>query len=488
MINKLIIIGIDGLDIDVIQQYRSVLPNISKLITINPSTSLRSVFPADTVPAWSTVYTGMDPSEHGIINFVNVGVKDNTYRPLEFNDNDFIGKTFWDKLNRDGKSCAVILPMNIKKGWEIDGLMITQPLNGKINVYPQAKEDVYKPCASLLGTEGKFTSNSSLGALKEEFFSKQEEEFRLTKLAIENETCDVLFSYFSTTDGVQHDFWKHCDTKHPHYPGDNIHQDVIKEMYIRMDECVGEIIELQPYTPLLIFSDHGHGARPVYLARINEMLKRGGYLSPKVANGNIGPKKKMKKLLKKTALAIVKKVGLPKVGIKIAKKFPIWKNLFASGSDFDWSKTVAYLSDLSALKNYSYGGIRISEFVEDKDALADEIINYLEQFEISEGKKPLFQWIRRTNTFYKGKYLSRYPEIIFQMDERYGGEWELGERLLDDQGFMFAISPGGHRWNTATLLSNKSCLEKKRYEMDELYDLIIKMVGQENIDIAKNLS
>lgn len=476
MVNKLIVLGIDGMDRDVIDRYWNDLPNIQKLINQNPQTTLRSVFPADTTPAWSTIYTGMDPTEHGIINFVNVGAKNNTYKPLVFDDTAFKGKTFWDELNRRGYSCAVVLPMNIKEGWDINGLMITRPNEGAMKVYPESKTSVYAPKVNILGTEGKFTTEASLPGLRDEFFSKVEEEYRLTKKVIENEDVDMLFAYFSTTDGIQHDFWRHCDPNHPAYPGKNQHENVIRDMYVRMDEYIGEIIAMQPDTPVLVLSDHGHGARPVYVARINEMLKRGGYLVPKASGKSGSGKKSLKKILKKTAIKTVKSIGLPKWAMKLAKKFPVWKRLFASGNDFDWDKTVAYLSDLSALKNYSYGGIRLSESVVEKDKLADEIIEYLSKIQIESENKPLFWWIKRTNTFYHGQYLNKYPEIIFQMDERYGGEWELGEKLLDDTGFMYAMSPGGHRWNTAVLFGNNIKLQEKRYEMTELYGIILDLI------------
>ena len=117
MVRKLIILGIDGMDWDVIVRYKDKLPNLYGLMQKNNYPHLRSVFPADTTPAWSTIYTGLDPSEHGIINFVNVGAKENTYKPLVFDDSAFKGKAFWDVLNKQGLSCAVILPMNIKEGW-----------------------------------------------------------------------------------------------------------------------------------------------------------------------------------------------------------------------------------------------------------------------------------------------------------------------------------------------------------------------------------
>ncbi len=479
MIKKLIVLGIDGMDWDVIQRYKDDMPNLYRMMKKNGFPRMRSVFPADTTPAWSTIYTGLDPSEHGIINFVNVGAKDNTYKPLVFDDSVFKGRTFWDVLNRNGLSCAVILPMNIKEGWEIDGLMITRPNEGKINVYPETKADLYQPNEQVLGTEGKFTSEASLPGLRDEFFAKVDEETRLTRLVMENENVDVLFSYFSTTDGIQHDFWRHCDPNHPEYPGHNEHENVIRDMYIYMDNFVGEVMRKQPDTPLLIISDHGHGARPVYVARINELLRRGGYLVPK-GNGEVSKpsiKKRIKKFIKKTAIGIVKGIGLPKWAMKLAKKFPVWKGLFASGADFDWNHTKAYLSDLSALKNYSYGGIRLNDNVADKDALADEIIDYLKQIKIDGEEKHLFEWLVRTNTFYHGQYLNKYPEIIYQMDERWGGEWELGKDVFEKGGFMYMMSPGGHRWRTALIAGNHIEFNRNQYEMTDIFDVIMNAVN-----------
>ena len=475
MVKKLIILGIDGMDRDVVLRYREDLPNLYGMLERQGLPRLNSVFPADTTPAWATIYTGLDPSEHGVINFVNIGAKENRYRPTVFQDSVFKGRTFWDKLNEKGLSCAVILPMNVREGWDINGLMITRPQEGKIRVYPESRASVYCPRADILGTEGKFTSESALPGLRDEFFAKAEEEIRLTRLAIEQEDVDVLFAYFSTTDGIQHDFWRHCDPTHPEYPGSNPYEHVIRDMYIRMDGFIGEISRKQPETPLLVLSDHGHGPRPVYAVRINELLRRGGYLTPKGSSGSEKRtvKKTVKRTLKKAALGFVKHVGLPSWALKAARKFPVWKSLFASSGDFDWSKTQAYLSDLSALKNYSYGGIRLNETVADKDALADEIIEYLRQITIEGEDTPLFQWIVRTNTYYHGAYLNKYPEIIYQMDERWGGEWELGGSLFLRTGHVNLMSPGGHRWRTAVIAGNKLDLSRPQYEMTDIYRIIM---------------
>ena len=289
MTKKLLIFGIDGMDLDVVKRYQDHLPNLTAMLKENGDPTLRSVFPADTTPAWATIYTGNDPSEHGIINFVNVGAKDNGYNPFEFDDSALKGKTFWDRLNAKGYSCAVLLPMNIKVGYEINGPMITRPYDGKMFVYPESKKELYSPRLDILGTEAKFTSEDALPKLRDEFFNKVNEEMRLTRLAVENEDVDVLFSYFSTTDGIQHDFWRHCNPDHPDYPGENEFENTIRDMYIVMDSFIGEMAEACPEAKILVMSDHGHGARPVYTVKINELLKRGGYLVPKEKNSAAKP-------------------------------------------------------------------------------------------------------------------------------------------------------------------------------------------------------
>lgn len=477
MVKGLIVIGIDGMDYDVVRRHEDILPNIAGLMRDNGYPRLRSVFPADTTPAWSTIFTGKDPSEHGIINFVNMADRENRYKPVSFDDDAFRGKTFWDRLGDDDFKCAVLFPMNIKQGWDINGIMITRPYNGKISVHPETKRSVYEPCESILGTEMKFTSESRLGELRDDFIAKATEEFRITKAVVENEDTDMLFTYFSTVDGIQHDFWRHYDKTHPEYTGETEFANVIPDMYRLVDGFVGEIASMCPNTPILVISDHGHGARPVYVARLNEMLRRGGFLAP---NGSGAGEHRggVKKLVKRTALGFVKRFGLPKAAVRLAKRIPVWKSLFASSADFDWNKTVAYLSDLSALKNYSYGGIRLradaAKTEEERDALCDSIIAYLKDIRIPDEDIPAFLWIRRTNTLYRGKYLERYPEIIFQLDERYGADWNLGESLFEKKGgFMHKLSPGAHRYETAVIGARGVALDRDRYEMTDIYDIII---------------
>ena len=471
MIRKLIVLGVDGMDRDVVCRLGDRLPNLKALMCKNGFPRLRSTFPADTTPAWSTVYTGLDPSEHGILNFINPGAQADAYQPLHFDDSAFRGRCFWDVLNREGMTCAVVLPMNIRQGWPINGLMITRPDGGDIHVYPENRRDFYRPRAEILSTEGSFVPERNLNALKLQYAARLEEEMRLTRLAVQHEEADVLFAYFSSIDGVQHDFWRHFDESHPEYPGPNAYGSAIPDMYMRMDKFIAALMELQPETALLVVSDHGHGPRPLRSVRINELLRRNGFLSP--AGRERASQQRAKARLRSFAVQAVRRCGMPGWALRLAKRFPLWKRIFVSGRDFDWAKTQACLSDLSAVKNYSYGGIRISSHVADKDALADEIIARLSELQCEDGSGPLFQWIARTNTIYSGPFLYRYPEIIYQMDERYGGEWSLGENIFEKSAGMHSISPGGHRWRSAVLAANALDFSRSQYEMTDICGMIL---------------
>lgn len=464
------VLGIDGMDYDVVSRNIDKLPNLSSMLDREGRSCIKSIFPPDTTPAWATIFTGMDPSEHGIINFINKGDKENRYRPLEINDSLFKGKTFWDKCNEMGLRTVVLFPINIYPGWEINGLMITR--GSKDTKVWSDRGNEYNPNGKLLSLDGKFNSTKKLGSLLKELNEKLDEEYRIAKETLLKEEWDMFYVYFSTLDAVQHIFWKYCDENHPDFPGKNKYFNAILDMYIKMDKYIGELMSENESIDVIILSDHGHGARPVYIARINEMLFRESFLYKKKNNGN-SMNNKIKSILKRVVINSIKKFGMPSIVLSVAKKVPVWKKLFASSSEIDFSRTEAYLSDLSAIKNYSFGGIRINDSVKDKEAVADKVINSLENVKIDGEEKKAFNWIGKREELYQGEMIEKFPEILFQLDERYGAEWEFGEKLFEKKGYMHELSPGSHRWNTAVYFTNNNKLYRKDIRLEEIYSIVI---------------
>jgi len=70
---KVVLLGFDGMDFDLTTDLikQGHLPNLKKLADQGGFSPLLSVFPPDSIPSWITVYTGLDPSEHGILEHVN---------------------------------------------------------------------------------------------------------------------------------------------------------------------------------------------------------------------------------------------------------------------------------------------------------------------------------------------------------------------------------------------------------------------------------
>ena len=80
-INKLVIIGLDGMDPALTEKYMSEgkLPNLKKIKAIGAYTRLQTTTPAISPVAWSSFMTGSNPSKHNIFDFLSRDPK--TYLP-----------------------------------------------------------------------------------------------------------------------------------------------------------------------------------------------------------------------------------------------------------------------------------------------------------------------------------------------------------------------------------------------------------------------
>lgn len=483
---RIVILGIDGMDNELILKWEEDLPNLSMLRKSMPPVKFRSIFPPDTTPAWATIYTGMSPAEHGIINFVNPADKDGGFAPIKLSDNLLKGKTFWDAASGAGLSVCVVLPMLIYPGWEINGSMMVRStcpnsFSTPIKAIPNEIIKKYQPSPKILNMVGGFYSKSEHSTLLRLLRERLFEEARITMEMMTNERWSLFFSYLSPLDEVQHVFWHYCDKDHPRYPGSSEFETAIFDFYKETDVFVGKIMSLCRNNDIfIVISDHGHGARPTRIANINEFLRIKGYLHAK-NQSSVRAKNKIKFWLKKALLEFVERYGAGKTLMSLSKKFPLWKQLLAPSSGIDWNLTKAYVSDLSAVKNYSYGGIRLNNIKSDfeKTKIIDDILSSITELRIPETGAQLVKFAERRENLYKGKHIDKYPEILLELDESYGIGWGFSGELFESEADMSHLKPGCHRRSSPVFLSRNidTSLLKEMMDLCDIAPLVKSIFG-----------
>jgi predicted AlkP superfamily phosphohydrolase/phosphomutase len=77
---KVIVLGVDGMDPAFLERHWNDLPNLDRLRRHGDFKRLGTTMPPQSPVAWSAFITGMDPSGHGIFDFVHRDPK--TLRPF----------------------------------------------------------------------------------------------------------------------------------------------------------------------------------------------------------------------------------------------------------------------------------------------------------------------------------------------------------------------------------------------------------------------
>jgi len=444
---KVVIIGIDGMDRELIEEFKDELPTISKLKELSPIKYSESVFPPDSETAWASIYTGLNPAKHGIVLFLDPLEKSIEHQTKDPDNTPIRGKTFWDIAGKYNKKVCILLPHVGYPVWEVNGIMVGRSsVIDDVQTYPENLDVDFD--LSRLNTIKGFPGKGGLS--HEEFVKRHEELLEATlefsKKVFEKEEWDIFFVYTSILDVVPHFFWKYHDKDDPAYPmNNNSYKDVIRNFYRMHDEFIREFYKkIDDDTVFIVLSDHGHGRRPVENVNINELLRQKGLLKDRKKHVHT----KIIEFIKKEAMKIVSKYHLENYASLILKKVPQARKLYVSPPAIDWTRTIAYVSDLSGIKSYPYGGIRINrELISDEkeyEKIRDEIINMLQELRHPKTGQKLVMWIKRREELYDGPYINKYPDIVFELDENFG----IGNRVnapLIEKSHIHTVVPGSHK-------------------------------------------
>ena len=473
--SKLAILGIDALDATLLERWKDDLPNFSKIMNEGYCAPLESTQPPDSIPAWVTIYTGMQPWQHGIVDSVDyMDIKGGT-RALD--TKILIGKTFWDLAGNAGKRVCVINPLLAYPVWPVNGIMVNGPvfITGEVQAFPPEIATEYD--LPELGGMVDFPGRRDLAVFIERTHKVTRDQARFGMELHSVEEWDLFFLCLLTLDRVMHFLWRYTDPDDPTYPGANPYQSSIKDFFVLLDSLVGDFMKsLGPDQALLIVSDHGHARRPTKALYVNELLRRKGLLKTKEGRvPGVSPVVIVEKA--KTAfLRVMHRLDLEDWVYRIASLIPKEKRRSLKTSSYAVARetSLAWVSDTGG--GTSFGGIEINRALcetegEDYEALRDRLIHLLSELKDDSGAE-VITWAKRREDVFEGRNVEKYPDVVFELREDFGVDRTLFSGMTGPSTTHKKVSGGHSKYGTFMLYNSTFKPPAKELHISAVFDVI----------------
>lgn len=427
---KVIIFGLDGADLELINQFikDGHLPTMEKLIKNGFSTKCKSVIPPVSAPAWTSIFTGVNPGKHGVYDFSQRRRDSYTTKPVF--STDIKVKTLWEILGSFGYKSIVVKVPGTYPPKKMNGILISGFPT------PEEKEDFVYPISVLselreefgkfkLQPENPFRESNPNSFLKE-MVDITDTQTEIVRYLMKKYEWNLLINVFMITDAIPHHFFRFFDKNHPLYNEKKAekYSDAILRAYQEVDDSINKILK-SSHSNSIIFLISDHGVAPVYYAfYTNTWLLKEGYLrirrNPiplfKYFLFKLGFNLELVyKLTKSFKFAFnVKKSAYKEHSFMIRLK----DVLFLSFSDIDWRRSKAY-----SIGNF--GQIFINLIGREPEGCVDkyeygqivnEIIKKLKDLKDQNGKS-IFDIINKGEEIYNGPYATKGADIVFMNSE-----------------------------------------------------------------------
>nr|MDO8044216.1 alkaline phosphatase family protein [Candidatus Baldrarchaeota archaeon] len=270
---KLILIGVDGATWKIINPLieDGKLPTFELFVSEGAYGTLESTVPPNTPPAWTSIFTGVNPGKHGITDF-SIREEDGSFH-LPHRKMRGV-HTIWSLTNLYDLKCIVINDPVTYPPEKVNGIMTTgllTPPGSKNYVWPKDKL-----------TEINSAANGYLFELNKEFYDavRKGKEAKACSLATEfdvkltktflylmsNYEWDIASIIYVSSDRLQHYYW------------DN--KELLRSYYVNLDKQIHRILDVAPNATVILVSDHGFRSVKKYFY-INTYLYNKGLLRVK---------------------------------------------------------------------------------------------------------------------------------------------------------------------------------------------------------------
>ena len=470
--SRVLVIGIDGGDPQLLEAWKDKLPNFHRLIKKGTYGTLESTIPSTSCPAWNSLATGKNPGKLGVYGWVDV---DAAGYPRVSNWHIFNGFTLYELLSQVGKRVGLVnIPLSYPPR-RLNGFVVSGwPAPGGTRNYAWPPELVGEINRLVKGytIEPKFVTPRFARGREKAFLKNiekhTEEVFTVTKYMMERHPWDFFMVVFISPDRVQHEMWHFMDSNHPlHRPDSELSlMNGILDTYRKLDEILGALLTLiDEDTYVLTLSDHGFGPFHGHFM-MNNWLQQQGLLVLKSGKRRKGNLDLLSKILdrKSSSSDVVRKLlsrtGLFELGKRLAIRFPRLvelqvltmrpeEDLFNS---IDWAKTkaVAWGTDNKIYINSR--GLANGEY----ETLRNQIIDSLYTIEHPVTGEKVITEVFTPEQLYGRNRLGRPPDIQYVIaDHKYTQSTDIGSSSL----WRMSHRSGWHRTDGLIILNGPAIRE-----------------------------
>ena len=292
---KIVILGIDGMSLDVLRNMSRYLglSNILKVVNNGAATSVRSVIPPSSAPAWTSLFTGENPIQHGIFDFFDTRLLRNGVFSVDkkFSSYAIWNKTLWSQASMKGKKTLIVgmplfYPVHKVNGIYISGDLLIPQIDEKAvypkHVYPLIQKFGYnKVFETMLDSIARLATIKLLddiyeaNELVESFVNLERKKFNMLKMLVQENNFELIIFITTAYDHLAHYFLDESNISGS--------ARLLRPYFIALDEFVKYLLsELNQDDFFFIVSDHGmHSVNRVFLVnnwlRKKQLLKTTGY-------------------------------------------------------------------------------------------------------------------------------------------------------------------------------------------------------------------
>ncbi len=424
---RLLVLGLDGATFDILLPLvaKGKLPAIKKLMDAGAWGKMRTVIPPGTGPAWSSIVTGLDPSNHGIFDII-VRARD-SYNLAFLNGASLRAPAVWDIVGRFGGKVVVLnVPMTYPPV-PVNGCLVTgllTPLGSTRYTYPpELAAEIRAVAPGYRIVPGRVYSAGRAGDFLKEIREVLQAKRAVLKDLLGRKDWKFAMEVFPETDFLQHALWHVMDPRHPRHDPEEAARFAgeVEDVYCRLDAIIGEVVEtLGERDSVMLVSDHGAGPLHRFLHANNYLIEKGAM---KVKTGFAS---RLKFLLFRAGFTPMNvygiisrlRLGRVKMGLRwTSGGHDLLRRFFFSFADVDWERTVAY-----ALSGGVYGGLFVNlkgreprGAVEpgDYEKTRDGLIDLLGDLKDPRTDRCLIEIVQKREEIYKGRFLGEAPDLYF---------------------------------------------------------------------------